>query len=90
MKAESVTRKVMKHMLVLNDVSWAQQEDVFDFLKALNVEGLEKQIQVLTRTKTAIGLIPPEAYEDLEQPQQCIRSINDVLDQLIEQEEYGS
>lgn len=89
-KREKLTREIMKNLLVFIDVNWAEQSDVFDYINALKVEALDKQIQVLTSTKSAIGLIPQEVFNDVEQPQQCIQAINDVLDQLITREEYGS
>lgn len=86
---QTLAREVMKHLLVLNDVAWAQTDDIHAFLAALNITDLETQIQVLTSVKATIGLIQPETYQDPEQPHQCISAINEVLDHLIGIEEYG-
>jgi len=89
-ESEASAREIMKHLLLLNDINWAQENDVNEFISALNIGTLDMKIQVLTSAKAAVGLIPAEAYDDPEQKQQCIKAIAEVLDQLIGIEEYGA
>lgn len=85
-------RDIMKHLLHLYDLAWAQEDDVNEFLENLNITDLQQKIEVLTSIKAAIGLIPKDDNnnpERMSQAQQCITAISDVLENLIEVEEYG-
>lgn len=84
---DDLPRDIMVELLKLNDVFWSQQSDIQSFLEAINVTDLEKQIQVLTSVKGAIGLIPREIYPDIEQHTQCMNALREYLDLLIEREE---
>ncbi len=88
MTEAELTRIIMVEFLKLNDSAWLQSEDIDIFLSALNIENLQLKIQVLTSVKNAVRLIPAEIYADESQHVQCINTINNHLDRLIEREEY--